>query len=258
MKDLRNPIALLVLILVVAAFSAPFGTPQLAAFAKDFLPAVATLVAAYAGSWYAFSLNQSAVERELKAKQISAGSKAMFVLWRQINTIAQVQEDVINKYRDFAPAPLAMPTITIFFQESVRLNIEEISFLTDHSKPELLANLYLAETRYMHIVDLIRQRNDLHANEILPKIEGKKPLHRNLTPEELREIIGVRLFHQLFALTTAVISGTDDAVVTLDKVANELNAALKSIFPGHRFIRSVKMEVDEKGESMPPRSDGLL
>lgn len=258
MKDLRNPMALLVLILVSAAFSAPFGTPQLAAFAKDFLPAVATLVAAYAGGWYAFTLNQDAIKKDLRLKQISIGAKAMFVLWRQINAIAQVQEDVINKFRNYAPAPLAMPPIEHHFDDSVRLDIDGLMFLLDYKKPEVLGNLCLAESRYIQAIDSIRKRSLLHVNEVQPRIEGKKPLDRNLSPEELRDIIGIRLFHQLVGQTKEVIDTTDDAVASLEAVAIDLHATLYSAFPEALFPKPTPIERDKGNTEPAQRPSGLL
>ena len=258
MKDLRNPVALLVLILVAAAFSAPFGTSHLATFAKDFLPAVATLVAAYAGAWYAFSLNQEATAKDLRSKQAGVGARAMFVLWRQINAIAQVQEDVVNKYRNYPPAPLAMPPVVHPFDDSVRLDIDGLAFLLDHGKSELLANLCIAETRYTQAVGCIRRRSLLHMNEVQPKIEGKKPPDRNLSPDELRELIGTRLFHQLVEQTNSVISLTDDAVETLEAVATDLHAALRSVFPEVRFPKPAPMKEGPGKEPPPQRPTGLL
>ncbi len=256
-KDLQNPLALLVLILVASAFSAPFGTPALAAFAKDFLPAVATLVAAYAGSWYAFTLNQDAIAKNLKSKQATTGAKAMFVLWREINAIAQVQEDVVNKYRDYPPAPLAMPPIENHFDDSIRLDIDGLSFLLEHGKSELLANLCIAETRYFQAIDCIRRRSRLHAEEVQPKIEGRKPKDRNLTPGELKDLLGIRLFHLLVDQTRLVMARTDDAVETLEAVAAELHAALRAIFPEVQFPKPAPME-KPKELDQAKRPDGLL
>jgi hypothetical protein len=166
MKELKNPIALLVLVIVVAAFSGPFGTPTLAAFARDFLPAVATLVAAFAGAWYAFTLNQKSTRHEQRARQVGNGARALFTIWRQLNTIAQIQEDVVAKYRNYPPAPLAMPPITFQIDDTTRLDIDSLAFLLDHGKPDLLVNLCIAESRFVHAVDAIRRRSVLHANEV--------------------------------------------------------------------------------------------
>lgn len=256
MKDLKNPIALLVLILMAAAFSAPFGTPTLAAFAKDFLPAVATLVAAYAGAWYATSLSRETASKEQQLRQVSAGARALFTLWRQLNTIAQIQEDVIDRYRNYPPAPLAMPPLTMPLDDSTRVDIDSLGFLLDHGKSELLANLCLCETRFLHAIDAIRRRSALHANEVQPKLEDMIPPERNLTPDELRGIVGVRLFKLLVDQTNEVIAKTDDAVETLEVVAANLYMALKAIFPESKFPRPAPM--DEKSAQPLQRSTGLL
>lgn len=257
-KKLKSPIGWLVLIVVVAAFSAPFGTPQLAAFAKDFLPAVATLVAAYAGVRYANELNQVSAARDQKSKQIGIGARAMFILWRQINSIAQIQEDVISKYRNYPPAPLAMPPIEHYFDESARLDIDGLMFLLDHGKPELLANLHLTEIRYLQAIDALRKRSLLHKEEIQPKIEGKQPIDRNLTPDELKELVGIRLFGELIWQTNRAISATDDAVAALESVAKDLHQALRSIFPESRFPSPAPMTDPPKDAEERLRPSGLL
>lgn len=258
MKELKNPIALLVLVLVVAAFSAPFGTPELAAFAKDFLPAVATLVAAYAGVWYGYTLKQKTVNKDQRSRHIGIGDRALFTIWRQLNTIAQLQEDVIAKYRNYPAAPLAMPPVTVPIDDTNRIDIDGLAFLLDHGKPELLVNLYIAETRFVHAVDAIRRRSVLHANEVQPKLENRIPDGRNLTPEELRKIIGIRLFSLLVDQTREVIAKTDDAVETLEAVAAELHSALKTIFPEGKFPLPFPMEEESSKSVKAPRPTGLL
>lgn len=258
MKGLKNPIALLVLVIVVAAFSAPFGTPALATFAKDFLPAVATLVAAYAGAWYASTLTQQSAHKGLRARQIGSGARALFTIWRQLNTIAQIQEDVTAKYRNYPPAPLAMPPLTVPIDDTTRLDIDGLAFLIDHGKPELLANLCIAETRFVHAVDAIRRRSALHVSEVQPKLEHMIPEGRNLTPEELRAIIGVRLFSLLVDYTHEVIDKTDDAVAALEAVSSDLHVALKAIFPEGKFPLSAPMEESTPKTMNAPRPAGLL
>lgn len=258
MNELKNPIALLVLIIVVASFSGPFGTPAMASLAKDFLPAVATLVAAYAGAWYAATLQQKTASKELRLRQISIGARALFIMWRQLNTVAQIQEDVVDKYRDYPPAPLAMPPLTGPLDDAIRLDIESLAFLFDQGKPELLANLWIAETRFVHAVEAIRRRSTLHANEVQPRIENKIPEGRNLTPEELRGILGVRLFQLLIDQTREVIWRTDDAVETLEAVLADLHVALKTIFPEGKFPRAAPMKDEPTNANKPPRPTGLL
>ncbi|MHC8299142.1 hypothetical protein [Pseudomonas sp. ZS1P83] len=111
MKKLKNPLTLLVLIIVAASFSAPFGTPKLAAFAKDFLPAVATLIAAYAGAWYGASLVRDAAQEDERKRRIGAGARAMFTLWCQVNILAQIQMDFVDDYRDKPSVVISLPPI---------------------------------------------------------------------------------------------------------------------------------------------------
>lgn len=258
MKELKNPIALLVLILIVASFSAPFGTPALAAFAKDFLPAVATLVAAYAGAFYGAKLIQDATEKEHRLRLIGAGARALFTMWRQLNLIAQFQEDVVEKYRNYAPAPLAMPPVSGLVNDNIRLDIDSLAFLLEFGQSDLLGNLCIAETRFIAAIDAIHRRSKLHSNEVQPKIESIIPAGRNLAPDELRSAIGNRVFSLLVDQTREVISRTDDAVSTLEAVAIDLHSALKTIFPEGKFPRPAPIDANSPKSAEVPRPTGLL
>lgn len=259
MNELKHPIALLVIIIIAAAFAAPFGTPELALFAKDFLPAIATLVAAYAGAYYGATLIKEAAEKEQRSRDIGAGARALFTLWRQLNAIALFQKDIVEKYRDYPPAPLAMPPVSsAVIDDVVKLDIDSIAFLLDHGKSELLGNLCIAESRFIDAIQIIRRRSDLHANEVQPKLEGMIPPNRNLTPDELQKIIGIRLFSLLVDQTQDVINKTDDAVATLEFVAQELYSVLQKIFPEGKFPRASSMEDSTIKFSENIKPSGLL
>jgi hypothetical protein len=84
------------------------------------------------------------------------------------------------------------------------------------------------------------------------------PHDRNLTPEELRSIIGIRLFSLLVDYTHEVIAKTDDAVATLEAVAADLNAALKAIFPEGNFPLPSPIEENVPKTIETSRPAGLL
>ncbi|HSX64732.1 MAG TPA: hypothetical protein VLF15_08390 [Pseudoxanthomonas sp.] len=235
MKELRNPLALLVLIIVVASFSAPFGTPQLAAFAKDFLPAVATLVAAYAGAWYGASLVKEAAKDEQRKRDVGAGARAMFVLWRQVNAVAQIQMDVVNKYRDNPSAPLVMPPVNYPLNDFARVNLDDLAFFLDLGNAKILEDLAIAELRFFHAIETIRERSRLHLMEIQPVLERIIPNGGPVSHAELQAALGPRLFSLLIDQTKRLILQVDDAVSTLDAVASDLHAALKVAFPDAKF-----------------------
>lgn len=234
MNELRNPIALLVLVIVIAAFSAPFGTPQLAAFAKDFLPAVATLVAAYAGAWYGASLVKEMAKNDERKRNISAGARAMFLLWRQLNTAAQIQMDWVEKYRDNPSAPVVMPPINYPLAD-VRINLDDLNFFIDLGNVEVLQNLAIAELRFLHAIEIVRERSRLHLVEIQPVLEKIIPNGGPVPHAELQAALGPRLFSILIDQTRLLFLRIDEAVTTLDAVSAELHAALKAAFPEAKF-----------------------
>ena len=242
MKKLKNPLTLLVLIIVAASFSAPFGTPQLAAFAKDFLPAVATLIAAYAGAWYGASLVRDAAQEDERKRQIGAGARAMFTLWRQINIVAQIQMDFVDDYRDNPSVVISLPPIDYPLDEPPRIDLDSLAFFLDLGDAEILEALVIAEQNFLHAIDVVRTRSTLHYVEVQPILEKIIPNGGTISHGSLEQALGPRLFSQLIDQTKRLIFRVDRSIEDLDKVADELYAALKKGFPNAKFPRPSKPE----------------
>ncbi len=253
MKKLKNPLTLLVLITVAASFSAPFGTPQLAAFVKDFLPAIATLIAAYAGAWYGASLLRDAAQEDERKRQIGAGARAMFTLWRQVSIVAQIQMDFVDKYRNKPSAVISFPPIDYPLDEPPRLDLDSLAFFLDQGNAEVLSTLVITEQNFLHAISVVRTRSTLHLVEIQPVLEKIIPRGGPVTHAQLEESLGPRLFSQLIDQTKRLIAEVDNSVVDLDKAAQELYAALKKAFPGAKFPRpSEPIEEPRSVESAKP------
>ncbi|MFM9382456.1 hypothetical protein [Pseudomonas sp. UV AK001] len=235
MGRLIHPLTLFILVLITACFTAPLGTPQLAAFAKDFLPAAATLIAAYAGVWFGASLTRAAALEEERKRRIGIGARAMFTLWRQVNVVAQIQIDYVNEYRDSPSAPIGLPPISYPMDETGRLNIDGLAFFLDLGNAQILETLSIAEQRFLDAIDTIKRRSTLHLVEVQPVLERIIPKGGPLPYAVLEAELGPRLFSLLIAQTRSLIVKVDDAVITLDKAATELYAALKKEFPDAKF-----------------------
>ncbi|MBA5961379.1 hypothetical protein GIB64_28535 [Pseudomonas lactis] len=242
MKKLKNPLTLLVLIIVAASFSAPFGTPQLAAFAKDFLPAVATLIAAYVGASYGATLVRDAAKEDERKRQIGAGARAMFTLWRQINIVAQIQMNFVDDYRDNPSVVISLPPIDYPLDELPRLDLDSLAFFLDLGNAEILEALVIAEQNFLHAIDVVRTRSTLHYVEVQPILEKIIPNGGTITHVSLEQALGPRLFSQLIDQTKRLIFRVDRSIEDLDKVADELYAALKKGFPNAKFPRPSKPE----------------
>lgn len=240
MKKLKSPLTLLVLIVVAASFSAPFGTPQLAAFAKDFLPAVATLIAAYAGAWYGASLVRDSAQEDEQKRQIGAGARAMFTLWRQVNIVAQIQMDFVDDYRDNPSVVISLPPIDYPLDEPPRIDLDSLAFFLDLGNAGILERLVIAEQNFLHAIDVIRSRSTLHFMEVQPILEKIIPNGGPISHAFLEQALGPRLFSQLIDQTKRLIFRVDRSIEDLDKVADELHAALKKGFPDTKFPQPSK------------------
>ncbi|AIS15682.1 hypothetical protein JM49_29545 [Pseudomonas chlororaphis subsp. aurantiaca] len=235
MKKLTNPLTLLVLIVVAASFSAPFGTPKIAGFVKDFLPAVATLIAAYVGAWYGASLVKDAALKDERKKNIGVGARTMFTLWRQVNMMAQIQIDFVDLYRNNPSAPIAMPPINYPLDEPARIDLDGLAFFLDLGNAKILEDLAIAEQNFLHAIDVIKKRSKLHLTEVQPVLEKIIPRGGPVSHAALEQALGPRLFSLPIDQTKSMIFRVDSAVVDLDKVTAELFNALKKEFPDSKF-----------------------
>lgn len=240
MKKLKNPLTLLVFIIVAASFSAPFGTPQLAAFAKDFLPAIGTLIAAYAGAWYGASLVRDSAQEDERIRQIGAGARAMLTLWRQVNIVAQIQIDIVDQYRDTPSVAITLPPIDYPLDQPPRIDLDSLTFFLDLGNAGILETLVIAEQNFLHTVDVIRTRSTLHLVEVQPILEKIIPNGGPISHASLEQALGPRLFSQLIDQTKRLIFRVDRSVEDLDNVANELYAALTKRFPDAKFPQPSK------------------
>ncbi|WEK32578.1 MAG: hypothetical protein P0Y58_10420 [Candidatus Pseudomonas phytovorans] len=244
MKSFKYPLTLLILIIVAALFSAPYGTPKVAAFAKDFLPAVATLIAAYAGAWYGASLLRDAAQEDEKKRQIGAGARAMFTLWRQVNVVAQIQVDFVDDYRGKPEAVISLPPIDYPLDDIPKLDLDSLAFLLDFGDAVVLETLVIAEQNFLHAVEVVKTRSALHLMDVQPILEKIIPDGGTISHKQLEQTLGPRLFSQLIDQTKRLIFRVDSSIIDLDGAAQQLYVALKKAFPDTKFPAPSKSTSD--------------
>ena len=220
---------------MIAYLVTPFGPPQIAAIAKDFLPAMATLVAAWVGASLGASLTRDAAQEDERKRQIGAGARAMFTLWRQVNIVAQIQVDFIDDHRQNPAAVIALPPIDYPLDDIPRLDLDSLAFVLDLGNATLLENLVIAEQNFLHAIEVVRKRSTLHLEEVQPILEKIIPKGGPVTHAQLEQAMGPRLFSLLIDQTKRLIFRVDRSVIDLDKAALDMYTTLKKAFPEAKF-----------------------
>ena len=126
--------------------------------------------------------------------------------------------------------------------ELPRVDLDSLAFFLDLGNAEILEALVIAEQNFLHAIDVVRTRSTLHYVEVQPILEKIIPNGGTITHVSLEQALGPRLFSQLIDQTKRLIFRVDRSIEDLDKVADELYAALKKGFPNAKFPRPSKPE----------------
>jgi hypothetical protein len=197
-----------------------------------------TLVAAFAGAWYAFRLTDRERERQTTREQVAAVYRAQFVLIQQLNALKLIQGQTINPVREHPDRFIAMRPLLPVGGPSPRLDPDSLSFLLETDDRELPFRILVEQQRFDTAVQALNERSRLHLDVLQPRLAAAGIREGG---EYLRtELVGALGDDLALPLQRA----TDDAIEHVDKTIESCSAlvatvyqAMKARFPGHRFIR---------------------
>ncbi|HEY0562107.1 MAG TPA: hypothetical protein VGD04_02170 [Methylophilus sp.] len=209
-------------------------------FLTSYIPALATLVAAFYGAKFAFEFqNQKELEEE-QSHNLAAANKAIFTLSRMANSLFVYQRDFINPVRNKPGAFLELRPTANIEKEFIKLDIEPLHFLLDTDFRNLLSEIIIEYERYRLAIEVINLRSSLHIEEIQPALERacfKDDTTIMVTSEDLEKILGNRLYSMIRENTTEVIFHVDTTLESLKDVANRFKESVKTIYPDGKIIK---------------------
>lgn len=203
----------------------------------DIVNPLATLVAAFAGSWAAFKLQQFQKNREDTKANIAAGNRALMVLLQQANTLKLFQVDFIEPFRNSPGRHLQILPTLPFQEDSLTFDIGSLEFLLGPKYQRTLMDLFLEENRYREAIKAINARSRHHFEVVQPKCasagikEGGE-----YTGEQYKAVLGDHDYFHLQRLTDAVILHVDRTVGSLVVMKNQLREALMQRYPDGKFV----------------------
>lgn len=90
---------------------------------NDYIPAIATLFAAFFGASYAFELNSDKEERDIRKKNLVAGNLAVFNLGRMLNVLLNYQKQFIDPIRGKLLAFIEMQPTLHLLEDDINLDL---------------------------------------------------------------------------------------------------------------------------------------
>lgn len=203
----------------------------------DIVNPVATLIAAFAGAWFAFIYqNQQKVAEELR-QNISAGNRALVTLFQQANSLKLYQIDIIEPHRNSPGRHIQIRPTLPFHEDSLKFEIKSLDFLLSPKSAQVVLDLILEEARYSEAIKTINARSEHHFSIIQPKLESAGLFEgMEYTDKALKNALGELDYLHLKRLTDAVVMHVDRTVDSLVLMKDRLRTALTEKYPKAKFI----------------------
>jgi hypothetical protein len=222
-------------------------------FFTSYVPALATLLAAYFGAKYAFDFQRNKEIEDTKRKNIVSGNVVIFNLTQMLNSLLSYQKQIIDPVRKKPSAFIEMSPTTQLSKADISINLDSIYYILETENKNLLGEISVEISRYQRALDAINERSLIHIHEVQPTLEKAGIIHGgDYRPEQVISALGNRLYVTMQDSTAQVIEHVDSTISSLQEVGGKLTQTLKKQFPGESIIGiSVSGKINEKIEAQP-------
>ena len=206
-------------------------------FFTSYVPALATLLAAYFGAKYAFTFHLDKEAEDTRRKNIVSGNIVIFNLVRMINNLLDFQRQIIDPVRGKSSAFLEMSPTTQLSKEDISIKLSSIYYILENEDRNLLGEISVELSRYQKAIDAINQRSIIHIHEVQPALERAGIVQGgDYRVEQIKQALGDRLYVTMHESTNQVIEHVDKTLLSLREIGGKLTQFLKRQFPGETII----------------------
>ncbi|MFH1702216.1 MAG: hypothetical protein ABIB41_02130 [Nitrospirota bacterium] len=212
----------------------------------SYVPALATLLAAYFGAKYAFDFQRNKEIEDTKRKNIVNGNVVIFNILQMINNLLNYQKQIIDPVRGKSSAFLEMSPTTQLPKEDISVDLNSIYYILETVDRNLLGEISVELSRYQKALDAINERSIIHIHEVQPTLEKAGIVQGgDYRPEQIKAALGNRLYVTMHEATKQVIEHVDNTLLSLQEVGSKLTQSLKKQFPSEAII---SISIPEQGE----------
>lgn len=214
--------------------------------AEELFPALTTLLAAFAGAWYAFRLHAKKSEQDEAKVNVKAANCTIFELVRWYNKLLAFKKQFLNEHLDNPWRQFYILPVAGMSQKRPMIDYDSLAFLIHSGKPNLLGTLSLAEQEVESTLDVIAQRSQLHVEVFQPTVEILQKQHGSaFAPELIDEALGEKNSQVIRMLTDYMIQGVDDSVAAIAREIDELRAQVLSMYPDHNIVQLIEPKTEQ-------------
>ena len=206
------------------------------AFFSSYVPALATLLAAYYGARFAFQYQADKEKEESKRLNIRHGNAAIFTLMRMANSLRSFQIQFLNPARESQFRFIEIPQVLHYVDDDIKLNIDALYFLLRPEGENLLSELVIASEKYHVAIDVLNERSRLLSNSVPLLDRAGITSGGQYSLEQIKEALGERLYNSLVKFTDYTFEDIDDTINILKPCADKLRASLQKLHPNETII----------------------
>ncbi|MEW8510748.1 MAG: hypothetical protein AB2608_07940 [Candidatus Thiodiazotropha sp.] len=224
-----------VLTIVIFISGVLFGTTFLTGYleikSEDFFPALVTLIAAFAGAWTAFHLqDQKEIRKEIE-ENVAHGNEVIAALIDRVNQLYAFRKKFIEDHRQNPYRWLEIRLPQYDMKPNIDIKISNLQFLWAKGNPNLTNMVGKENLSFSIVIDLLNTRTDYYRNNIIPAIDAMRiPPGTKVPYETIRDHLGETVVQNIILHTDNMIENIDDVIESHIKVSKELTKEMKSIF----------------------------
>lgn len=206
-----------------------------------------TLVAAFAGAWFAFRFERKHKEADEVRRRIGAVNRALYTLMSQWSAMVQIRQEIIDPYRGRRDAWFNMPATVPGRYERISFEAGELSFLLEIDG-QVYAEILLEEQRHNSAVHTLETRSSIILNEVWPRLaQAGVGIGAQRDEGEIERIIGLDATRKLKVLGDGLVKNVDANLKTLVAAYERLRAAVKKTYPNEKLINVEFIEKPPEG-----------
>ncbi|NCU41601.1 MAG: hypothetical protein EOM19_02665 [Candidatus Moranbacteria bacterium] len=205
------------------------------------LSIVATLLAAFGGTYFAFSLQNQKEFRKEEMRKIDNGNRLLFLLVTLIGFVKNIDLEylydengklIVGAKFDYLKIRPALSAWNFIDFEKYNL-----TFVLS-KKPNINYNLLLTQEKYNTLIVLLIERSRFHSEVIqkILEIKGINFLNDEIDEREIITLLGPRNYGMIKSMTDDLIDQIKDTDIIVRETFSILRDYLKEEYPKNKFI----------------------
>jgi hypothetical protein len=202
---------------------------------SEILSASATLLAAFAGSWFAFKFQRGYELRKNIDQNLNVYNMSFIRLFHQYNDLLVIKKYFIS---EIDKDPINWLNIPALSEQKVLPDpdLSTLSFLIQYGKSDIISDIIIANQKYEVCINIINIRSDLHLNKLQPILERITPIDNLVDKDDIEKELGPKLIGELKNITKEIEEMIPETIQTYEVLLGKITEYGKVVFPKRKIL----------------------